>query len=203
MNGRNQSQYQGLAGDVTPQDSAESTQPQHLEQPRRLEQPPRPEPPGRRHRGLFLTVPLRLLAAAGLAVDAYVHTDLAGGFDTGGTLSETRLFLIQASLAALAALGIVVRGRRLEAAFGFLIAAAALGAVLLYRYVNVGKLGPLPNMYDPAWYTEKTVSLIAEAVAVVACAALLAVRQRQHRRARQGTGQGSGMARRLHRHHAT
>ncbi|MBR7836531.1 hypothetical protein KDL01_24850 [Actinospica durhamensis] len=203
MNGRNQSQYQDLAPDVTPRDSAESAQPQQAERPRRLEQPPRAEQPGRRRRGLFLTIPLRLLAAAGLAVDAYVHADLAGGFDTGGTLSETRLFLIQASLAAAAALGIVVRGRRLEAAVGFLIAAAAVGAVLLYRYVNVGKLGPLPNMYDPAWYTEKTISLIAEAVAVLACAGLLAVRQWQHRRARLDPGQGSGMAGRLHRHHAT
>lgn len=131
------------------------------------------------------TYPLRLLAAAGLAVDAYVHTDLAGRFDTGGTISESTLFLIQASLAAAAALGLVVRGRRLEAAFGFLVAAAALGAVLLYRYVNVGSLGPLPNMYEPIWYREKTVSAIAEAVAVLASLALLAVRQRQwSRRAR-------------------
>jgi hypothetical protein len=125
---------------------------------------------------------LRVVAAAGLAVDAYVHTDLASRFDTGGTISESTLFLLQASLAAAAALGLVVRGRRLEAAFGFLVAAAALGAVLLYRYVDVGKLGPLPDMYDPAWYTEKTLSVIAEAVAVVACAALFALRMRAHRR---------------------
>lgn len=125
---------------------------------------------------------LRLLAAAGLAVDAYVHTDLASRFDTGGTLSESKLFLIQASLAAAAALGLVVRGRRLEAAFGFLVAAAALGAVLLYRYVDVGRLGPLPDMYDPAWYTEKTISAIAEAVAIVACAALLLLRELARRR---------------------
>lgn len=119
---------------------------------------------------------LRLIAAAGLAVDAYVHTDLSGRYaSSGGSISESTLFLIQASLAAAAALGLVVRGRRPEAAFGFVIAALALGAVLLYRYNDVGTLGPLPDMYDPAWYTEKTVSAIAEAVAVVACAALLAM----------------------------
>ena len=117
---------------------------------------------------------LRLLAAAGLAVDAYVHTDLAGSYgSSGGSISESTLFLIQASLAAAAALGLVVRGRRPEAAFGFVIAALALGAVLLYRYNDVGSLGPLPDMYDPVWYTEKTVSAIAEGVAVLACAALL------------------------------
>jgi len=28
------------------------------------------------------------------------------------------------------------------------VAASALGAVLLYRYVDVGSLSPLPNMYE-------------------------------------------------------
>jgi hypothetical protein len=119
---------------------------------------------------------LRLLAAAGLALDAYVHTDLAGRFDTGGTISESTLFLVQAALAALAALLVFVHGRWPEAAFAFLIAAAALGAVLLYRYVEVGAIGPLPDMYDPAWYPEKTLSAVAEAVAVVTCAGLVVVR---------------------------
>lgn len=81
--------------------------------------------------------------------------------------------------AAAAALGIVLRGRRLEAAVGFLAAAAALGAVLLYRFVDVGSLGPLPDMYEPIWYTEKAVSAIAEGVAVLACLALFAVRQHE------------------------
>jgi hypothetical protein len=119
---------------------------------------------------------LRLVAAAGLAVDAYVHTDLSGRYgSSGGSISESTLFLVQANLAAAAALGLVVRGRRPEAAFGFVIAALALGAVLLYRYNDVGSLGPLPDMYDPTWYAEKTLSAIAEGVAVVACAALLAM----------------------------
>ena len=105
---------------------------------------------------------LRLLAAAGLALDAYVHTDLAGQFETGGTISESTLFLVQAGFAALAALLIFARGRRPEAAFALLVAVAALGAVLLYRYIDVGTIGPLPDMYDPAWYPEKTLSAVAE-----------------------------------------
>ena len=119
---------------------------------------------------------LRLLAAAGLGLDAYVHTDLAGRFETGGTISESTLFLVQAGFAALAALLVFVRGRRPEAAFALLVAAAALGAVLLYRYVDVGTIGPLPDMYDPAWYFEKSLSAVAEAVALVACLGLLAIR---------------------------
>jgi hypothetical protein len=121
----------------------------------------------------FVRGVLRLLAAAGLALDAYVHTDLAGRFETGGTISESTLFLIQAGFAALAALLVSVRGRRPEAAFALLVAAAALGAVLLYRYVDVGTIGPLPDMYDPAWYFEKSLSAVAEAVAVLASAALV------------------------------
>lgn len=131
---------------------------------------------------------LRALAAAGLAVDAYVHVDLSGRYDIGGTISQSTLFLIQASLAAVAALAIVLRGRRPEAAFGFVVAAAALGAVLLYRYVDVGPLGPLPNMYEPVWYAEKTLSAFAEGVAVLACAALFIVGAPPRRRTRRRSG---------------
>lgn len=37
-----------------------------------------------------------------------------------------------------------------------------LAAVLLYRYVAVPGFGPVPGMYEPAWYAEKTLSAIAE-----------------------------------------
>jgi hypothetical protein len=140
---------------------------------------------------------LRLLAAAGLALDAYVHADLSGRFQTGGTISESTLFRVQAGLAALAALLVFVRGRRPEAAFTLLIAAAALGAVLLYRYVDVGSIGPLPDMYDPAWYPEKTLGAVAEAVAVIAGAGLIVIRptprngRRAPIRARAGSEQGA------------
>ena len=40
-------------------------------------------------------------------------------------------------------------------------------------WVDVGKVGPLPNMYEPYWYGEKTLSLVAEAIAAVAAAILL------------------------------
>jgi hypothetical protein len=137
-------------------------------------------------RGVLRAI-LRLLAAAGLALDAYVHTDLAGQFETGGTISESTLFLVQAGAAALAALLIFVRGRRPEAAFALLVALAALGAVLLYRYVDVGTIGPLPDMYDPAWYPEKTLSAIAETVAVLTSAGLVAIRPTRPIRSRAGS----------------
>lgn len=120
---------------------------------------------------------LRALAVAGLALDAYVHLDLAGRFAAVGTgLTQADLFRLQAGAALAAALLVAARGRRLEAGFGLVVAGAALGAVLLYRYTDPGPLGPIPDMYDPGWYPEKTLSALAEAVAVAACTALVFLR---------------------------
>lgn len=127
---------------------------------------------------------LRILVVAGLTVDAYVHVNnayrYAVGFGTGWFTGQT-LFLIEAGVASFAALMVLVTGARLAYAFAFLVAASAFGAVMLYRYVNVGKLGPIPNMYEPVWFTQKTVSAIAEAVALV-CAAIGVVLPRGRRR---------------------
>ncbi|MCO5968084.1 hypothetical protein [Actinoallomurus soli] len=114
---------------------------------------------------------LRLLVVAGLAVDAYVHFHLAGDTgSSGGGLTEGTLFWIQGVLAALVAVLVLIRATRLTYGIAFLVAAGALGAVLLYRYVDVGSLGPLPNMYEPVWYAEKVVTTVAEAVSTVAAA---------------------------------
>jgi hypothetical protein len=130
---------------------------------------------------------LRLLTAAGLAVDAYVHADLAATYDpVTKTISQGDLFRIEAGAAALAALLLVLFGTRpLVWGYALLVAAAGLAAVLLYRYVDVGTVGPLPNMYEPLWYTEKTVSAFAEAAATITAAAglLLALLRRARRQA--------------------
>jgi hypothetical protein len=127
---------------------------------------------------------LRVVTAVGLAVDAYIHADLATRFDgnTGsGGISQGALFRIEAVVASVAALFVLLHGRRVTAAFALLVAASAFGAVMLARYVDIGALGPLPDMYDPAWYTEKTISAIAEAVAVVTSAALFVTSLRRTR----------------------
>ena len=112
---------------------------------------------------------LRLLTAAGLATDAYVHTDLASSYDSvQKSISQGELFRIEAGASALAAVLVLLLGRRpLVWLFAFLVAAAGVGAVVLYRYVDVGALGPLPAMYEPVWYPEKTASFVAESVAAV------------------------------------
>jgi hypothetical protein len=117
---------------------------------------------------------LRLVTAAGLAVDAYVHADLASRYDgITATISQGTLFRIEAGAASLVALLVLVHGRRAAFALAALVAVSAFGAIVLYKYVNVGSLGPLPNMYEPVWYTEKTVSAVAEAVAFLAAVGAL------------------------------
>ncbi len=113
---------------------------------------------------------LRLAVVAGLGVDAYVHFHLAGDTGHSGTISESTLFWVQGGVAAVVAVLVLLRPRPVPYAIAFLVAASALGAVLLYRYVDVGALGPLPDMYEPVWYTEKVVTTVAEAVAAVAAA---------------------------------
>ncbi len=123
--------------------------------------------------GLWVgAVLLRLVVVAGLAVDVdvYVHLHLAGGYDANAaTISEGALFRVEAGVAGLAALGVLLTRSRAALVVALLVAAGGVGAVLLYQNVDVGAVGPLPNMYEPLSYPEKTYSLIAEAVAALVC----------------------------------
>jgi hypothetical protein len=121
---------------------------------------------------------LTLVTVAGLGVDGYVHWNLAPRFDTlTGTasphISQGELFRLEAALSLIAVLLVLLTRHRFAAVVAFLIAAGGLGALLMYRYVDVGGFGPLPNMYDPTWYPEKTFSAVAEAAAALAALCLL------------------------------
>ncbi|MCZ4103765.1 hypothetical protein C8250_033835 [Streptomyces sp. So13.3] len=119
----------------------------------------------------------RVAAAAGLAIDAYIHAKLADQYDAvSATISQGALFRVEAGLASLAALLIVAWRRPLGDAFGWLVAAGGLAAILLYRYVDVGALGPLPDMYEPIWSTDKKLSVAAQILAIITTTALLMTR---------------------------
>ena len=128
---------------------------------------------------------LRLVVVAGLAVDVYVHLHLAAGYDANtAAISEGALFRVEAVVAGLAAVVVLLTRTQIGVVVAFLVAAGGVGVVLLYQYVDVGAVGPLPNMYEPLSYPEKTDSLIAEAVAALAALALLALHRAsrtQHR----------------------
>ncbi|MGH8862277.1 MAG: hypothetical protein ACRDVG_13795 [Jatrophihabitantaceae bacterium] len=117
---------------------------------------------------------LVLVAAVGLGIDAYTHFDLASqyAFNKTSVISEATLFRIEAVLAILVGVALFVRVNLWTVLAAFLVAAGGLALLLLYRYVNVGKLGPIPNMYDPGWFTEKQVAAWGEGVAAAATLAL-------------------------------
>jgi hypothetical protein len=117
------------------------------------------------------------IVVVGLAIDAYVHFDLAKAYSPvrTSTLSQGDLFRAEAVVAILAAILLIVHPRRWTAAVAAVVAGAGLAAVLVYAYIDVPRIGPIPAMYDAVWYTEKTVSAIAEAAAFVAAVVLLFV----------------------------
>jgi hypothetical protein len=135
---------------------------------------------------LAIQVALTAIVVTGLAVDAFVHFHLASAFERNktSTLSGADLFHLEAIAAVIAAVALLVRPRRYTAAFAFLVAANGTAAVVVYRYVDVGTIGPIPNMYDPYWAPpEKTLSAWAEGLAALAALALLVMSHLRTRKA--------------------
>jgi hypothetical protein len=116
----------------------------------------------------------RIVVAAGLALDAYAHLNLASTYaEAGGLVDEGVLFRGEAAVALLAAAAVVVTGRRGCFLAGFAVAVSALAVMLVSRYVDLGVIGPFPDLYDPVWFPEKLLAAIAEGAAGLA--ALIAV----------------------------
>lgn len=129
------------------------------------------------------------VVVAGLVVDAAVHFDLASAFPHNKTsvLTEAEIFRAEATVSLIAALAVLVRPRRYTAVFALLVAASAVAAAVVYRYVDVGAIGPVPNMYDPYWAPAgKVLSVVGEGAAALAAAALFVV---LHAHARAATSQ--------------
>lgn len=118
---------------------------------------------------------LRAVVVAALAVSAYAHFRLAKTYEpVGKDITQGTLFRVQGALASLAAVLLIINARVVGWAPAFMIGAGSLAAVLIYRYVNVGSIGPIPNMYEPIWRSQdnlKVISAVAEGVATVGGAA--------------------------------
>ena len=99
-------------------------------------------------RSAILSWTLRVATAAALGIDAAVHWANASAYAAG--------------------LLVLVRPRRSSWVAALAVGASALAAVLLYRYVDLGSLGPLPDMYENTWQVPgKVLSASAEGAAVV------------------------------------
>lgn len=130
---------------------------------------------------------LVVAAVAGLVIDAWTHFDLASTYAPirTSTLNEGELFRVEASLAVIAALWLLWRRDVFSIGFTALVAGGGAFLLLLYNWVDVGKIGPIPDMYDPYWPTEKKWALAGELIALVAALVLLGVHVLQRREARQ------------------
>ncbi len=111
----------------------------------------------------------RVLVVAGLAVDGYVHFHLASTYaEAGGVINEGVLFSAEGVAALLGALVVAIYGNRASYLAAFAVAASAVAALLVSRYVDLGAIGPLPDLYDPIWFGEKVLAAAVEAIAALA-----------------------------------
>lgn len=114
----------------------------------------------------------RLIAVAGLSIDAYVHLDLASTYaEAQAPVNEGILFRAEAVLALLTALALITSARRLPFVLGLAVSASAFTLMLVSRYVDLGPIGPFPNLYDPVWFPEKLWAAGGEAAAAIASVA--------------------------------
>lgn len=112
---------------------------------------------------------VRLVAAAALAVVAGVHLDLAGGCAlVGDEVTQGDLFRVQAAVAGVVALALLVRPARVVWLVAAAVGLASLLAVVVTVYVAVPATGPLPRVFEPVWYAEKAVAAVAAGTALVA-----------------------------------
>lgn len=147
--------------------------------------------------GVYISVALRLLTALALFIDAGVHLFLAPGYPYAqpGTVSQGTLFLLEAAAALVAGVYVLVRGSRAAYAVALVVALSAFAAVMLYRYVDIPAIGPIPAMYDPVWFFSKTLSAVAEGAGAV-LAAIGLVRARRREKSDDGTRVTAGRRRR-------
>jgi len=96
---------------------------------------------------------LRVAVATGLGIDAFVHATSAGLYDgpAGGFITEGNLFRAEAAISVLLAVLLLIRPAPLTWLAVLAVAGTALGAVILYRYIDVGPIGPVPDLYEPTW----------------------------------------------------
>ena len=113
---------------------------------------------------------LAVVTAALLGVDAFVHLHYAHSYDQfkSSTMSEGTLFRIQGVVAIVVGLAVLIWPSVLTWILSLLVAGSAVVAVTLYTYVDVGALGPLPDLYEHTWSPPgKVLSAVAELIAAI------------------------------------
>jgi hypothetical protein len=118
----------------------------------------------------IFTFAAAIWTALALGVNAYVHFVLADPFDgNAGTLvSQGWLFRIEGAADILAAVLILAHPRRWTALIAGVVALGGLVLIVLTVYVplDLTAIG-LPYLYEPSWYQEKIIAVVAQALAIV------------------------------------
>ncbi len=125
---------------------------------------------------------LQIAIVVALIIDAVVHLRLAANYELAapGGIGEGTLFRAESVAALAVAVLIVFRGTsRSSYLCSLVVAGSAVAAVVLFTYVDVPAIGPIPSMYEPVWYFEKSLSAVAEGVGAALSAAAIAVATRR------------------------
>lgn len=110
----------------------------------------------------------RVLAAAALAVSAYIHGKLAIEFGTGGPLlAQEHLFAVQAVLSVVVAVAMLTRDNRRVWHLAVVLSVGGLGAILASVYFPIPAFGPLPAIDEPVWFLSKVVCAFSEAAVIM------------------------------------
>lgn len=111
----------------------------------------------------------RLVTTAALVVVAAFHLRLAPRYaQIGEQITQGDLFRAQALLCGLVAVALLLRPRRPVWFVAAAVALASLLAVVLTTYVAVPALGPFPRIFEPIWFGEKILAVVAAAAGLAA-----------------------------------
>jgi hypothetical protein len=103
-------------------------------------------------KGSRAAMALRVLVIVALLLSAYVHIKYAHFYKhLGKDITQGTLFYLQGALAIVAAVLLALNGKLLGWAPAAVVLLGSFAAIMVYRYIDVGSVGPLPNMYEPIW----------------------------------------------------
>ncbi|MBH0023501.1 hypothetical protein [Salinibacterium sp. SWN248] len=118
----------------------------------------------------IFSIAARIWIALALLVNAYVHFILATPFDAivGSLVSQGALFRIQGVMNILAAVLVLAVYRWWTGLVVAVIAAGGLALLVASVYVplDLSAIG-LPVIYEPVWYSDKVMAVIAQGFALI------------------------------------
>ncbi|CAO1652998.1 hypothetical protein I6E68_04825 [Salinibacterium sp. NSLL150] len=118
----------------------------------------------------IFSIAARIWIALALLVNAYVHFVLATPFDAivGSLVSQGALFRIQGVMNILAAVLVLAVYRWWTGLVVAVIAAGGLALLVASVYVplDLSAIG-LPVIYEPVWYSDKVIAVIAQGFALI------------------------------------